>query len=414
MSAKLGDFFLGISAKADTTGVDTFSNKLSKLSLISLGVDKGLSRMGQAIKGIFIDTAEETAELGRLAKDLGVSVEFVDKFQRLFMLAGGTAESANTTIRTLQKTITGFKFGEGEFKWLSIFGISPQEFTKDVEHNFSLIREAFKKLEPEQKVFAIERLGFGEDILRVLRLTNTEYAELKKHAEESQILTEKNTQAAIKFQENIVRANIAWTSFKRNLLTTTLPALTETVQIFNDLLSKKIVKQTAGTISQFPLIVFSGIGNIFKGIKDTYNSPSLKESRESIRDFSKGYREENKKEYPKGFLSEVSETIKNKGFLSLFFGKTEKLYEDKNKEFSSKFSGKEEKLYENKEKSFFFPLFEKEEKQYPTETTINNTFNVEVSTKTNASAPDIANEIERKLQESFQIQSRKQQSGLVA
>jgi hypothetical protein len=230
MASKLGDFFVGISARPETKGIATFGASLGKLSLIAGGVATAIAGIGTAGIKIIGGTAKETAELSRQAKDLGVNVGGLDKLIKMFKYAGGSGEEAISVINTLHHKIGMFKYGEYDELGLgAMLGIAPQEFTDNFMENIELIRQRMKTIAPQEKKLFLDQSGFGEAI-RLIRLTDKEYASYGKRAEQTGLINKKMSEDAERYARNMVDIALSWQQLKRELTTSTLPAFNKATE----------------------------------------------------------------------------------------------------------------------------------------------------------------------------------------
>jgi hypothetical protein len=230
MASKLGDFFVGISARPETKGISTFGASLGKLSLISGGVATAIAGIGTAGIKIIGGTAKETAELSRQAKDLGVNVGGLDKLIKMFKYAGGSGEEAISVINKLHNTVEMFRLGIYDEMGLgAMLQLAPQDFTGDFMRDLEVIRKRTQQLEPQQKKVFLDQSGFGEAI-RLLRLTDKEYASYGKRAEKTGLINEKMAEDAERYARNMVDIALAWQQLKRELTTSTLPAFNKSTE----------------------------------------------------------------------------------------------------------------------------------------------------------------------------------------
>lgn len=282
MVAKLGDFLVEIDTEVNDRGIKNLTKSLGGLTTKALkfgGVLTGaVVGAGAGFVKLVKSTVEETAELGRLAEDLGTTTTFLQTFIRSFETVGATGEEAISTVRTLQKEIEAFKLGKGNIEAFGILGINPQNLGSDVARNFDVIRKRFNSLTAAQRLYFVEQVGLGEKALRVLRLTDEEYASLAETSREFPLATKKQVESARAFDRGMTRLGQSFKAFKLVLVSEVTPAFTDFVnemiklfasdefrsnvskffsQIFDEVLPK-IVKATP--------IIINSIGNIASSI----------------------------------------------------------------------------------------------------------------------------------------------------
>ena len=127
-------------------------------------------------------------------------VEKVSAFTNAFSLLGGSTDDALNTVNSLQQAANQLSFhSSGPFRELSAV-IRQNLFKKDYQGAIEAIRREYSRLSKEpgrngQKellnMLGIDNLPF----MRMLKLTDAEYAEINKKAQEFGVLTEKASEA---------------------------------------------------------------------------------------------------------------------------------------------------------------------------------------------------------------------------
>jgi len=230
MAAKLGDFFVNISTKADNKGIKEVSTGLDDLLGKAKKLAAGYLTFKLAKEALNADRAiiKDAAELGRLSADLGIATEQLEQFGRAFEIVGAGADEAYSTIRGLTKLIPALQMGdEGLAEAFGILGIGPQNLVNDQLENFDTIRKRFNQLNSAQQLYFVNTIGLGEKSLRVLRLNDEEYQNLLETAKEAPLLDKRGKERAEKYARTEARATYSVDSAKRSLALSTEPALTK-------------------------------------------------------------------------------------------------------------------------------------------------------------------------------------------
>lgn len=237
MAAKLGDFFVNITTKADNkgiketaTGLDDLIGKAKKLAAtyLSFQAAKGLINADRAI-------IKDAAELGRLSGDLGIATEQLEQFGRAFEIVGAGADEAYSTIRGLTKLIPSLQMGdEGMAEAFGILGIGAQNLTSDKLENFNIIRKRFATLNGDQQNYFVNTIGLGEKSLRVLRLNDEEYQNLLETAKEAPLLNPEQKERAESYTRMESRAGISKDALLRRAALATAPTLEKAAEKINN------------------------------------------------------------------------------------------------------------------------------------------------------------------------------------
>ena len=262
MVAKLGNFLVDIDTKVDERGINSLSKSLGGLATKGAKVGSVLLGATTLAGGGFLklvkNTVEGAAELGRLSDDLGVSTDFLETFISSFETVGGGAGEAINTIRSLKKEVEGMRsLGVGKFKEFGILGIN---LGSDFSKNFDVIRKRFRSLSDEQRLLFIDQIGLGEKTLRVLRLSDDEYAKIQRRSKEISTLTKKQNKEAEEFARQIKFAEQSYSAFKRDLILEISPAFAEfskeMVKLFNDHSFRESIKSAIeGLLQVLPKLV---------------------------------------------------------------------------------------------------------------------------------------------------------------
>jgi X-X-X-Leu-X-X-Gly heptad repeat protein len=299
MVAKLGNFLVDIDTKVNDKGVKSLNNSLTglitKSAKFGVALTGAIVGTGAGFTKLIQNTVNETAELGRLADDLGITTNFLETFIRSFETVGASGEEAIGTIRSLKREVEAFKLGQGNVEAFGILGLNIQNFGNDFSKNFDLIRRRFNNLSKEQRLYFVDQIGLGEKTLRVLRLTDKEYSNLQKTSRKFPLATKNQIDSAQSFFENMKRINQSFTSFKRSLILDVTPAFTKfTDQLIKLLSDPTFQKDIANIFSKFfdetlpklvkaaPIIadaigqIASSISTLADGLNQLSNNPFIK------------------------------------------------------------------------------------------------------------------------------------------
>ena len=172
------------------------ADKIQNNFIAKLG---GLALGGVGIKGL-TSVYDEALKIQNLAESWNLPVEKVSAFTNAFSLLGGSTDDALNTVNSLQQAANQLSFhSSGPFRELSAV-IRQNLFKKDYQGAIEAIRREYSRLSKEpgrngQKellnMLGIDNLPF----MRMLKLTDAEYAEINKKAQEFGVLTEKASEA---------------------------------------------------------------------------------------------------------------------------------------------------------------------------------------------------------------------------
>lgn len=195
------------------------ADKIQNNFIAKLG---GLALGGVGIKGL-TNVYDEALKIQNLAESWNLPVEKVSAFTNAFSLLGGSTDDALNTVNSLQQAANQLSFhSSGPFRELSAV-IRQNLFKKDYQGAIEAIRREYSRLSKEpgrngQKellnMLGIDNLPF----MRMLKVTDEEYAEINKRAQEFGVLSEEASEA-------IKRTEISFATIGQALQAVAYPVL---------------------------------------------------------------------------------------------------------------------------------------------------------------------------------------------
>lgn len=180
---QLGKLQDGFAKTADKIQ-NNFITKLGGLALGAAGI-KGLT-------GVY----DEAVKIQNLAESWNLPVEKVSQFANAFTMLGGSTDEAMSSIDKLQNLSNQLKFdSSGALRDLSA-RLGTNLFNKDFKGAINSIRGTFKGLNADTRKKVLDMLGTDNlPMLRMLKMSDEEYAKLNQDAAEYGIVTQKSAQA---------------------------------------------------------------------------------------------------------------------------------------------------------------------------------------------------------------------------
>lgn len=168
------------------------ADKIQNNFIAKLG---GLALGGVGIKGL-TNVYDEALKIQNLAESWNLPVEKVSAFTNAFSLLGGSTDDALGAIDKLQNLSNQLKFdSSGALRELSAV-IGTNLFNKDYQGAIDALRQNFGALNTDAQKKVVDMLGIDNlPFMRMLKLTDAEYAEINKKAQEFGVLTEKASEA---------------------------------------------------------------------------------------------------------------------------------------------------------------------------------------------------------------------------
>ncbi len=188
-----------------------------------------------ALIGFATTTSAASDEQGKLAEEIGVSVEMLDALQFANRRSGGSAEGLSSSLQQLAVRIGETARGVGS--GIEAFGILGVEVTnangelKDTSQVLLEVSDKFQTLSKSQQIELAEKLGL-RDSIRLLQQGSGGISDLIKEANALGVTTKEDAAISAEFQDSLTDI---W----------------------------QIVKQLSRTLSQVLLPVMENISNVF-------------------------------------------------------------------------------------------------------------------------------------------------------
>ena len=191
------------------------ADKIQNNFIAKLG---GLALGGVGIKGL-TNVYDEALKIQNLAESWNLPVEKVSAFTNAFSLLGGTTDDALGAIDRLQNLSNQLKFdSSGALRELSAV-IGTNLFNKDYQGAIDALRQNFGALNADAQKKVVDMLGIDNlPFMRMLKVTDEEYAEINKKAREFGVLSEEASEA-------IKRTEISFATIGQALQAVAYPVL---------------------------------------------------------------------------------------------------------------------------------------------------------------------------------------------
>lgn len=200
----------GLQGAFAKTADKILNNFIAKLGGLALG--------GVGIKGL-MGVYDEAVKIQNLAESWNLPVEKVSAFTNAFSLLGGTTDDALGAIDRLQNLSNQLKFdSSGALRELSAV-IGTNLFNKDYQGAIDALRQNFGALNADAQKKVVDMLGIDNlPFMRMLKVTDEEYAEINKRAQEFGVLSEEASEA-------IKRMEISFATIRQALKAVSYPVL---------------------------------------------------------------------------------------------------------------------------------------------------------------------------------------------
>lgn len=171
--------FARIGLKADTAQADRLEKQFKGLTTVVKGVVLSMVGVSAAIYKVMDDSMKAAVAFKQFEAETGASSEELQKWQAVAGQTNVSTEALSEAVKNLADNRQKIKLGQGNISGFQLLGINPDQ------DPFALLEELKKKTEglaPAMKKTVLSQMGISAQLIQVLELTNSEFAEMKSNA----------------------------------------------------------------------------------------------------------------------------------------------------------------------------------------------------------------------------------------
>ena len=233
----LDELLVGLGFEYDPEEAKQFNKDIDKTVNIIKNLIKVAVAGATAITGLTIASTRATDEQGKLASEIGDTVENIDALQFALKRAGGTSEGMVNTLRQLAIRSAEAARGVGSgVEAFGLLGISVTDNNGNLKTTNDLmleISQQFKGFGKAQQIELSDKLGIRDSIL-LLQQGPKAIRELTMEAEALGVTTKEDAGIAEEFQDSLTDLWQITKSISRTFSRILAPILKELTQQFTD------------------------------------------------------------------------------------------------------------------------------------------------------------------------------------
>lgn len=235
--ALIDELLVGLGFEYDPKEMKQFKDDVGK----TVGVIKSLTRVAVAgavaITGLTVVSTKASDEQGKLADEIGDTVENIDALQFALKRSGGTADGMSNSLRQLSIRAAEASRGAGAgVEAFGLLGISVTDANGKLKPTSDLLLEIsdqFEGLSKSQQIELADKLGV-RDSIRLLQQGKNSIADLVSEAQALGVTTEEDAAIAAEFQDSLTDIWQITKQLSRTLSKVFAPILQETNKQFTD------------------------------------------------------------------------------------------------------------------------------------------------------------------------------------
>lgn len=246
--ALLDELLVGLGFEYDPKEMKQFKDDVGKTVGLLKNLTKAAIAGAAAITTLTVASTKASDEQGKLADEIGDSVENIDALQFALSRSGGTSDGMSNSLRQLAIRAAEAARGSGAgVEAFGLLGISVTDVNGKLKPTSDLLLEIsnqFEGLSKSQQIELADKLGI-RDSIRLLQQGKTSISNLVEEARSLGITTEEDAAIAAEFQDSLTNVWQVTKQVSRVLSKTFAPILKDLVNSFTDWwkINKNIIEQ---------------------------------------------------------------------------------------------------------------------------------------------------------------------------
>jgi hypothetical protein len=235
--AVIDELLVGLGFEYDSKELDKFKNDVDKTVTSIKQFATVVISATAALTAFVAASANASDEQGKLADEIGVSVEEIDALEFALKRSGGTAQGMADALRQLSVRAAETARGVGEgIEAFGLLGISVSDTQGDVKSTSDLLLEIsdrFKNLSQSRQIELADKLGI-RGALRLLQQTPAGIQKLIQEAKALGVTTREDAVISAEFNDSLTDFWQITKEISRVLTRSLAPALTKSNKVIED------------------------------------------------------------------------------------------------------------------------------------------------------------------------------------
>lgn len=233
----LDELLVGLGFEYDPEDLATFKSDIDKTSKLIGKLIKVSSLAATAITGMVVASTKASDEQGKLADEIGETVETIDALQFALTRSGGSSEGMSNTLQQLAIRASEAARGIGTgVEAFGILGVSVNDANGEIKTTEELLLEIskeFQGLSNLQQIELADKLGV-KDSIRLLQQGPAAIRELTNEAKLLGVTTAEDAEIAAEFQDSLTDMWQIVKEISRTLTRSFAPAMIELRNLFKN------------------------------------------------------------------------------------------------------------------------------------------------------------------------------------
>lgn len=206
--ALMDELLVGLGFQYDPKEMGQFKKDISKTTDVIKSLTKIAVAGATAITGLVVSSTAASDSQGKLASEIGETVEEVDALQHALTISGGSADGMSNSLRALSIKAAEAARGVGSgVEAFGLLGINATDANGEIKQSSQLMSEIsgeFQNLSKSKQIELADKLGIKDSIL-LLQQGPKAIRELTNEAKSLGVTTGEDAAIAAEFQDSLTR-----------------------------------------------------------------------------------------------------------------------------------------------------------------------------------------------------------------
>lgn len=228
-----------IGFEGSITPLDNLQKGLTKSADLSLGLTGMISGAVAAIAVFTTVTLSSVDAVGQLSRVTGLAVEDIEEMGYAASVTGSSASAMEGTLASLTQRIGSAAInGDAAFQRIGLSVRNANGETKDALQIFGEIGDRLQSFGEKERISLAGSLGIDSSLIQLLNKSSKEIGKLRGEAVALGVVSGKDADMAIQFNDSLTTLGYGITSIQRQLAIGLAPEIMNITEGFIDLLTE--------------------------------------------------------------------------------------------------------------------------------------------------------------------------------
>lgn len=225
---RIGELFVELGVHSDMQKINEFVSGMRRGVLESAAFIAGLVGITMTLKNIFDHAMQSSESLRTFKNATGLSTAELQKWQMAGDRVGIKAETMQSNIESLNKTLNEVKYGKAPPEGFMFLGLSTH---LNAFQTLLRIREKIQGMDATRATYLLSSMGISPDMMNLLKMPKPQFDESMRTG--NLLYLEEQQKKMLALTAEIAKTRQEWVKFSTDLLTLGLPALKKIIEMLD-------------------------------------------------------------------------------------------------------------------------------------------------------------------------------------